>query len=253
MTETANKQNLLLPALIIVIAALSFGIGVLWQKVEGLEKGGTQTNVQANPQAGQQPAAQAPSDPLTPVKENTINLPKIEKGEHTRGDQNAKVTLVEYSDLECPYCRKIHPDLAKLISEYKGKIKWVYRHYPLEAIHPSAQKAAEASECAYKMGEDIKFWEYIDKVFELTATQKMEIPLLVSAGEQVGLNKSSFESCVNSGEQAKKVDTQQDGGVKAGVQGTPAGFVFDGKGNVYKIEGALPYDSLKQIIEKAIK
>ena len=250
--QTPNQQNMLVPALVLVLVALAFGIGVLWQKVETLEKGGA-TNVAgvaANPQAGA--PAPAPVDPLTPVSEDSLNIPKVEGSDHVRGNKNAKVTIVEYSDLECPFCKQFHPTMLQAMKEYEGKVKWVYRHYPLSQIHPSAQKAAEASECAYKTGGDTKFWEYVDKVFEVTAVQKMDSALLVSAGEQIGLNKTSFESCINSGEQAKKVTDQQSGGTSAGVSGTPAGFILDGKGNVYKIEGALPFETLKQMVEKAL-
>lgn len=251
-TSSRSSGNLLVPVLILILVGLSFGIGVLWQKVDNLEKGGTQ-GIAANPQVGQAAPQQPPTDPLTPVAEAQLNLAEVDSGDHVRGNKNAKLTLIEYSDLECPFCRQIHPSFQKLMTEYDGKIKWIYRHFPLEQIHPSAQKAAEASECAAEAGGDAKFWDFVDTAFTETETTKLTVEALPDIAEKAGLNKETFEKCLDSGKFTKKVDDQQAGGSTAGVQGTPAGFILDGKGNTYKIEGALPYETIKQMVDKALQ
>ncbi len=93
-----------------------------------------------------------------------IILPAISTKDHIRGEINAPVTIVEYSDFSCPFCKQFHPSLVRALSEYDGKVRWVYRHFPLVNIHPNALSQAKAAECA---GEQGKFWEYADALFEM--------------------------------------------------------------------------------------
>ncbi|KKT87007.1 MAG: Sodium/proton antiporter [Parcubacteria group bacterium GW2011_GWA2_46_10] len=94
------------------------------------------------------------------------DVPVLEEGDHLRGSIDAPVVLIEYSDLECPYCKRFHPEVKQMIEKYGDKIVWAYRHFPLEAIHSSARPLAEGSECAAQLGGNDKFWEYVDYVFE---------------------------------------------------------------------------------------
>lgn len=97
-------------------------------------------------------------------KPELASLPAVTEADHFRGDRNAKLVLVEYSDYECPFCQQFHPSMTQLMAEYGDKIGWVYRHYPL-SFHPSAQKAAEAAECVAKLTDDETFWDYSDALF----------------------------------------------------------------------------------------
>lgn len=252
--ESTSGQNLgnstLLPALVVALVAVSFILGVLWQRVSDLQKGGASTAGQANVAA---PAPQAPLDPTVPVKADTLNLDPVSDKDHVRGSASAKLTLIEYSDLECPFCKRIHPDLQKLTSAYDGKIRWVYRHFPLASLHSKAPKEAEAAECAAAAGGDTAFWKYIDKVFEVTpANNGLDPDELPKIAAQVGLNSYAFKRCLSDGKYKSVVDADYASGTKAGVNGTPGSFVLDDKGNAWIINGALPYDTLKSIVEKAL-
>ena len=135
--------------LIIVLIIVSFFAGYLFFKVKSLEKAAPANPAIANPQ---QP----------PARPTSLSIQKPSSSEYIRGDKNARYMWVEYSDLECPFCKRIHPDMLKLTSEYKDKISWIFRHYPLP-FHPLASPFAIASECANDQG---KFWEFHDKIFQ---------------------------------------------------------------------------------------
>ncbi len=169
--------------------------------------------------------------------------------DHVRGDKNAPITLLEYSDFQCPFCSRFHPTLVQAMNEYKGKVRWVYRHFPLNSIHPDAQKAAEASECASEQG---KFWEMADKMFEKQASGLSVAQLSVLAKEAGVRDIKKFDSCVSSGKYAQLVAADLASGEAAGVTGTPGTIVIGKDGAKQLIPGALPYDSVKQIIDSML-
>lgn len=237
-----NKSHLILPALVVLLVVSAFAIGSLWTKVSYLEKGtvkGTGT--------GQ------PANPYTPVKADSLNIPKLTESDHVKGDKNTPLIWIEYSDLECPFCKKIHPDLQKMLDEYKGKVSWVYRHFPLDQIHPKADKEAEAAECAAELGGNDGFWKMVDKIYEVTPSNNgLNLDDLPKLAGQIGLDQSKFKSCLDSGKYAKHVEEDFQGGSKAGVNGTPGNFLLDKKGNAWIIPGAVPHTTIKQIIDKAL-
>lgn len=161
-----------------------------------------------------------------------------EEVQHIRGNKNAKVQLVEYSDFQCPFCERAYPTLQQVLKEYGDKVSLEYRHYPL-SFHPFAQKAAEASECA---GEQGKFWEFHDKNFENQTSLSLDAPKVWA--KELGLNMNKFVSCLDSGKYAKKVADQTNEGQAKGVNGTPTTFV-----NGQPVIGAQPYEAFKQAID----
>ena len=162
----------------------------------------------------------------------------ITEADYIRGNPNASITLVEFSDFECPFCEKQYRTLKQLLDEYPQKIRLVYKHFPL-GFHKNAQKAAEASECA---GEQDKFWEYHDKLFENQNSYSVENFKKWAQG--LGLKTSQFNSCLDSGKYAQKVLADAKEGQQKGVDGTPATFI-----NGQLISGALPYDTFKEAID----
>lgn len=179
------------------------------------------------------------------VDENTapsIQNFEITKDDHVRGNFNASITLIEFSDFECPFCVRHYPTLNKILNDYKGKIRLVYKHFPLR-FHPNAQKAAEASECADEQG---KFWEYHDKLFE-NFQIGYSIENFKKWAKELGLNVNQFNDCLDSGKYAKKVQADSQEGLEKGVNGTPATFV-----NGQLISGAQPYELFKQIIDELL-
>ncbi len=165
----------------------------------------------------------------------------ITKDNHVRGNFNAPITLVEFSDFECPFCSRFHPTVTQALKEYGNKIRVVYKHFPL-SFHPQAQKAAEASECASEQG---KFWEMHDKMFE--NQQLLGLEQFKKWARELKLNGSKFDTCLDSGKYAAKVAADQQEGEAKGVGGTPATFV-----NGQMISGAVPYATLKQAIDQAL-
>lgn len=191
-------------------------------------------------------AAPAPGDNGQQVGE----VAPINDEDHMRGDKNAEITLLEYSDFECPFCSRFHPTLVQAMNEYKGKVRWVYRHFPLNSIHPNAQKAAEASECASEQG---KFWEMADKMFEKQASG-LSVAQLSTLAKEAGVRDiKKFDTCVSSGKYAQLVAADLASGEAAGVTGTPGTIVIGKDGTKQLIPGALPYESVKQIIDSMLE
>lgn len=253
MSEEAAKKFSppVVPALIGVLVVGAFFIGSLWTKVQYLEKNGVVKSAEGGSPSNNQPAQ--PSNPYAPVKAETLNIPAVNDKDHMRGAKDAKLTWIEYSDLECPFCKRVHPDLQKALSEYEGKIRWVYRHFPLDQIHSKADKEAEAAECAGELGGNDAFWAYVDKLFEITPSNNGlnpdELPKIAA---QVGLDQAKFKSCLDDGKYAGHVEDDYQGGTKAGVTGTPGNFLLDDKGNAWIIPGAVPYSTIKQLIDNAL-
>jgi protein-disulfide isomerase len=219
-----------LVALVFLLSLLMGGKGL-----SGLKMEGTGTNVVANaPVAPTDPsAAQPPAGPVKPVDEAT---------DHILGKKDAKVTLIEYSDFECPFCLRHVDTLKALMAKYPNDVRLVYRHYPL-SFHPEAQKAAEASECAGAQG---KFWEMHDKIFDANEAGTMSVQAWKDAAKALGLNTSKFNTCLDNGEMANRVAQDLQEGATAGVGGTPATFV-----NGQMVEGAVPLATFEQAVQAA--
>jgi len=201
--------------------------------------------------AGAPPAVGVPPSPA-PEAAPSGPVPPVTKNDHILGSPNAKVVLIEYSDTECPFCKRFHSTMQRVKQEYGDKVAWVYRHYPL-SFHANAAKEDEASECAAELGGNKAFWTYLDKIFERTTSNGTGFALdkLVPLAKEIGLNESAFKKCLDSGKYAQHVQDDLNGGQAAGVQGTPGTFVV-GKNGSQLIPGALPYESIKQAIDAAL-
>jgi len=210
--------------------------------------GSLDRNVPAAPAAPSAPSAAAPSGDGTQV--GTVT--PVTKADHIRGDLAAPITLLEYSDFQCPFCARFHPTLQQVVKDYGGKVSWVYRYFPLNSIHPDAQKAAEAGECAAEQG---KFWEMADKMFEMQQTSGVGLAQLPIYAQQVGVKDiKKFNDCVSSGKYAGLVAAEEKTGEDAGVTGTPGTIIINNKtGAKQLIPGALPIDSVKQMIDAMMK
>jgi protein-disulfide isomerase len=158
-----------------------------------------------------------------------------------KGPADAPITIVEFSDFECPFCSRVVPTLDKVREEYGDKVRLVFRQFPL-SIHPNAQKAAEASLCADEQG---KFWEMHDKMF---ADQKgLAVDSLKAKAAELGLDGDSFNQCLDTSEYAEAVKADLKAGAVAGVSGTPAMFV-----NGIFISGAVPYEQVAKVIDEEL-
>jgi len=193
------------------------------------------------------------SPTLAPVSE-TDHVRYI--GTMTREEilKSAKLTIIEYSDLECPFCKKFHPTMQQIIEAYPGQVVWVYRHFPLDSIHSKSRTESNASECAYEQGGDTTFWKYMDKIFEITpANNGLDLTKLSTVASDFGLNMTKFKTCLQNDTYAQKIQSQYESGVKAGVEGTPASFITTKDGRYAQIMGAESFESIKTKIDKLLK
>ncbi|NQT49109.1 DsbA family protein [Candidatus Kuenenbacteria bacterium] len=175
------------------------------------------------------------------VQEPTASpVPPIDSEDYVFGNKDAKVVLIEYTDFECPFCARHYETAKQIKATYGNKIAFVTRHFPL-SFHQNAQKASEASECA---GEQGKFWEMYDKIFEANLVSDMSVTKWKSVAKALGLNTTKFDTCLDSGQYASKISKQMNEGGAAGVSGTPATFV-----NGQLISGALPFEQFKGLID----
>ncbi len=218
-------------ALAAVLALLlSSGGGIKLGEL-GLGNGNNVNDVGAVP-----PAAYAPQAPGAPVDV------AITDKDHIRGNKNAKVTLVEFSDFQCPYCGRFEPTVAQAMTEYGDKIRLVYKHFPLDSIHPNARPAAEASECASEQG---KFWEFHDALFQ--NQDKLGAAYYGELAKTLKLDTNKFTACLTANKYKAVVDADYQQGIQAGVQGTPHTLV-----NGIAVSGAVPYADLKGQIDAAL-
>jgi len=167
---------------------------------------------------------------------------KVAQDDNVRGNFEAPVTIVEFSDFQCSFCGRFHPTLQRILDDYPDQIRWVYKHFPLDQIHPQARPAAEASECAAEQG---KFWEFADGLFE-NQTRFGE-SFYQELATQLGLNMSEFEDCVSLRKYQDKVESDLQEGIKAGVGGTPNSFI-----NGQSIPGAASYEQIKSVVESIL-
>ena len=156
-----------------------------------------------------------------------------------KGPAKAPVTIVEFSDFYCPFCRRVLPTLAQLESQYGDKIKLVFRDFPIDNLHPGASKAHEAARCANEQG---KFWPYHDKLFASPPKSGPEI--FKGFAKELGLDATAFESCFDSGKYQATVKKDVEEGNRVGVTGTPAFFI-----NGRMISGAQPLESFVRVID----
>lgn len=186
-----------------------------------------------------------PNVPDIPTGIASVNAEDFVDDDPVLGNKNAPLTIVEFSDFQCPFCKRARDDaVAKIEEQYvkTGKVKLVYRDFPLTSIHPMAQKSAEAAECADDQG---KFWEMHDKIFEGQAS--LSLSSLKQWAVELGLKADDFNKCLDSGKYANEVNKDASDAQKAGGQGTPYFIVGE-----TIISGAQPFAAFQQAIESQL-
>ena len=177
--------------------------------------------------------------------ETFLTEPRVEiatEGHPAKGPADAPVTIVEFSDFQCPFCKQVVPTLAQITQKYGTQVRLVFRQFPLTSIHPFAQKAAEAALCANEQG---KFWEMHDAMFG--DQTKLEVPALKVTAANLGVDKAKFDECLDSGRFAQRIKDDERAGSLVGVSGTPAIFI-----NGRSFSGAQPFDALASAIDEEI-
>ena len=163
--------------------------------------------------------------------------------EPSRGPENAPVTIIEYIDYQCPFCKRYAQETLPLIfATYGNEVRYVCRDFPIASLHPQAEKAAEAAMCAFDQG---KFWEYRDMLFGNQSA--LDVTHLKAYAEVLGLDVSAFNQCVDSGRYTAEVQQDFDDGRGYGVSGVPTFFI-----NGQKLTGAQPFSTFQQAIDQAL-
>ncbi len=194
-------------------------------------------------------------------------LAPVTTEDHILGNPNADLVIVEFSDFSCPFCKIFHPTMRKIMDEYgkTGKVAWVYRSFPLDKpdqngniLHKNAGNEAEAAECVADLGGNDKFWEYTNKVYEITPSvtssspnglDQAQLPIIAAS---VGIDKQKFNACLASGKFKDKVAAQYLDGVNAGVLGTPFSYILTKSGQKIPVNGAQPYADVKAAIDSLL-
>jgi protein-disulfide isomerase len=230
----SGKQNLLIPVAIVlagglVAAALFFGGG----------GSGTQ-----------------PTGTNEPASGSVDKLLAVANGEHIYGNPNAPIKIVEYTDLECPFCKAFHVTMKQIMNEYgaSGKVAWVIRNFPLQQLHPNAPKLAEAAECVASVGGNDAYWKFLESVFEQYPINTFfDFAKLDSTVSGIGVDVKKFEECYTSGKFKDKITKEFNDAVASGGQGTPHNILVTSKGEKVPIPGAQPFATVKSVIESALK
>jgi protein-disulfide isomerase len=236
----AQSTTLTIPIAIIISGVLIAGAVYL-----GTSKGAN--TVAVNNQQPQQ------------VAQQTGDLEKMKavaSDDHVRGNPDAPVKIVEYSDTECPFCKRFHSTMKEVMDTYgkDGKVAWVYRHFPLDQLHSKARKEAVALECANEQGGNDKFWSYADRLYEITpANNGLDLAELPKIAEFVGLDTVKFNTCLGSTKYDKHIEDEVQNAQATGGNGTPWSIVVAANGKKYPLSGAQPYASVKQLIDLALQ
>lgn len=213
-------------------------------------------NETANVEVADSPPSVIAEQPSNEVSAS-VRISEVTAEDHILGDPDALVKMIEFSDLECPFCKRVHTTLQQIIDEYgdSGQVAWVYRHFPLDALHPiKARTEAVASECANELGGNDKFWEYIDRIFEITpSNNQLDLDLLPVIAEDIGLDRNEFEECLNSGRYDQHIQDDLDDAKFSGGQGTPYTVIVAPNGTTFPVSGAQPYSVFKSIVDLALE
>lgn len=173
--------------------------------------------------------------------------------DHIRGNPDAPVKIVEYSDTECPFCKRFHETMRQVVDS-NTNVAWIYRHFPLDQLHKKARKEAVATECANELGGNDVFWKYLDRLFAVTpANDGLDPAELPKIAQFVGLDVTKFNECLTSSRYDKHIEEEVQNAVATGGNGTPWSIVVAVNGKKYPLSGAQPYDSVKQLVELALK
>jgi protein-disulfide isomerase len=223
-----------------VLVVLSFGLGILagyfiWGR-------GSATQYAVLPQAPQATAGPLVEVPTPDTQYVRYDIPT--EGYPSIGPADAPITIVEFSDFQCPFCRRFHEDTYQaLLSAYPGKIRFVYRNLPLTSIHPESFPSAVASQCAVEQNSDV-FWSYHDKLF---SSDNLGRDVYIQYADELGLDTEKFASCLDSDTHDEYINTDMDFALKMGVNSTPTFFV-----NGLAIVGAQPLSAFQQVIDKEL-
>ncbi len=238
--QPANSllKDLLIP-LSIVIAGAFVGVGLYFGGAAGSSAPGSNSLTVSG---GEPPA------------DTTSKIDPVTADDHVKGNRDAKIMIVEYSDYDCPFCSRFHDTMKVVTEKYGENIGWVYRHFPLEQLHPQAPAVALAAECVAELGGNDAFWKFTDDYVALRGSGDKTphdtlIPQLVV---EAGVNQAAFTECFNTGRHVDAVEADMADAVETGGRGTPWSILIGPDGKTYPINGAQSAPVIEQLIESVL-
>jgi len=172
----------------------------------------------------------------------TFTTPQVTADDHVQGPADAPVTVVEYGDYECPYCRGAFRDVQEMLAEYRGEIRFVFRNFPITQVHPHAAQAAEAAEAAAAQG---KFWPMYEQLLQPRAG--LDTDALMSYAEVIGLDVPRFAEDLAEQRYAARIEGDVQEGLRNGVNQTPKFYV-----NGQRVDGKVPLEHLEELVRQAV-
>lgn len=202
-------------------------------------------------------AAPAATGPTAEEQQAALDkLPPVSSADHILGNPQAKIKIVEYSDLECPFCKAFHGTMTKIMDQFgaSGEVAWVYRHFPIDSLHPISRNESYAAECAVELGGEAQFWPFMNGVMAITPSNNgldpAELPKIAT---KIGLNETAFRECLKNGTKYEsKINAQIADAIATGAQGTPWSIMLTPDGKKIPINGAVPYDQMLAAVKEAL-
>lgn len=191
----------------------------------------------------------------TPTDGNKVSARAYDPAvDYIVGNPNAKVVVIEYADLECPYCITFNETMHQVMGYYgsSGNVAWIYRNFPLASLHSKAPKEAEATECAGAQGGSAAYYKMIDGIYAVTpGSNGLDLAQLPVIAGQIGLNVEQFNQCLSSGQFTEKVQKSYNEAIATGAEGTPYVLIMAG-GESVELSGAQPYSSMRAAIDAVL-
>ena len=178
----------------------------------------------------------------------------VDETDYIKGNPNAPILMIEYSDYDCPFCKQYHETMNQIMNEYgiTGRVAWVYRQFPLEQLHPNSPKISEASLCVGSLGGSAAFFKFTDAIFDSREFEEQTNMIsLPDFAVDAGVDKNAYQACVSSGQMKEKVESSVAEVMDLGAKGTPYTVLIVGNEQAV-VNGAQPYDVVKSIIDNLI-
>ena len=195
--------------------------------------------------------ASAPATSATSTATDPSKVPAVTVTDHILGDPNAPIKIIEYTDIECPFCKQFHVTMQEVMDTYgkDGKVAWVLRNFPLVQLHPNAPKLAEAAECIAHQVGNTAYWKFLSQIFTIAPSGSF-FPLdrLTEVATSVGANTDTFNQCVAANTYKDLIAQQFKDAIATGGTGTPYNILLSG-GQANAIAGAQSYSTMKSLID----
>lgn len=191
-----------------------------------------------------------PAQPTGPTKADVV---AVSPSDHILGNPDAPIKIIEYTDLECPFCKRFHSTMQQIVTEFDGEVAWVIRNFPLEQLHPNAPALAEVAECIASTAGNDAYWKFLDEIITVAPLNTPFPMAQLDASITKVATLGPVKACVTAGTHKAKIQKETSDAVASGGNGTPHNILLDKKGNPTLIAGAQPVEVVRAAVQKALK